>query len=67
MFRRIAALIDVADVVGLIGLAALAYGVSLFDPRGVPIFIGAFLLLLAIARAQPEQVPPAPPPLGPAE
>jgi hypothetical protein len=60
MFRRIATMIDVADVVGLAGLALLAYGVSLFDPRGVFLLLGAFLVVLAVARAQPSPEPPAP-------
>ena len=51
MVRRIAALIDIADVLGVIGLAVIAYGAYLIDSR-LPFFVvGAALLLVAVSLA----------------
>ncbi len=50
--RRVAALIDPADVIGLIGLGLLAYASWLFDTRLPPLVVGVALILLSIAYAR---------------
>lgn len=60
--RRIAALIDPPDVIGVVGLILLAVGAHAFDPRLPLVIVGLALLLVAVAYARtPPAVPPAPP------
>lgn len=54
MFRSIARILDVSDVIGLAGLVAVTAGAYLFDPRLALFVVGAFLILLAVARAAPR-------------
>ncbi len=53
MFRSIARIVDINDVLGLAGLVAVVVGAYLFDPRLALFVAGGFLILLAVARAAP--------------
>lgn len=58
LMRRIARFFGPADVIGIIGLAVLAYGAGLFDPRLPLLVIGAALVLVAVAYSAPEKADP---------
>lgn len=58
--RQIARLVNVTDLIGLIGLIIVAFAAGQYDPRATWLVVGVALILLALARAQPS-LPSAPP------
>lgn len=60
MFRQLAQLLTVEDVIGLLGFVLVTAAAAMVDLRLGLFVAGALLILLAVARAQPG--PPPPPP-----
>lgn len=60
--RRIAALVDVPDVIGLVSFIILVVFVAQYDWRLAGLLVGAAGLVLAIALARPEPAETTPPP-----
>jgi hypothetical protein len=50
--------ISVADVLGLVGLLALAAAAGQFDPRFPAVVLAVGVLLIAVALAREEAAPP---------
>jgi hypothetical protein len=53
--RRVAELISVADVLGIMGLGGLAYTASTFDVRYGFAVISIALILVAVAYSRPPK------------
>jgi hypothetical protein len=60
MFRRIATVVDIADVLGAAGIVILLAVAWSFDPRIAIAVVGLGLIVAALIAARPG--PPAAPP-----
>lgn len=58
--RRIAALIDMPDVIAVVSFIILVVFIAQFDWRVAGLVVGGTGLLLALALARPEPEAPAP-------